>query len=258
MDRGTCNAVWALLGSAHSRSLQDMELLGEIMPRDALNYLEELVRRDYVRFAGCKRLPDGEYSVTFRQIKRTGDYAPYFCDDGAFIDPNLAHTEQPSEELAAAAETARRTRNGLRKASLVAQVRVAAERLQSFTKIQLLEAVFGLKSSRTEEHWFRYAWNHLRLGGHIGTAEDDWFFLATDVDPIMQSIRTVLRKGIGRMISRHNMVEQLGFSPTGAQMRQALDLLTAEGLQVTKRGYGRRTMFLIEVANSADNGLPND
>lgn len=243
-----CRAIWAALELGRAESLDDLEVITGVRPEQSLQYLTLLIRHEYVRPVGVRRARSGEAVPVFRLVRRTGPDAPYLDIRKTLVDPNERR----------AAEMARKTENAPRKASLAARVRVAAEHLQSFTRPDLMAAVFGPEPSHSEQHWFRYAWTHLRLGGHICSAEDDWFYLARDVDPIVDSIRKILRESVGRMISRQSMSEALGSSPTGPQMRQAVDLLTAEGLQVIRRGYGRKTVFFIETIDSTNDSLPSD
>ena len=242
-----CRAIWAALELGGSRSLDDLEMTTGVKPEQSLEYLDLLIQHRYVRAVGVRRAGSGEAVPVFRLVGRTGPDAPYLDIWEKLVDPNERR----------GAEMARKTKNAPRKASLAARVRVAAEHLQSFMRIQLMAAVFGPAPSHLERQWFTSAWNHLTLRGYICSAEDDWFYLARDIDPSVDSIRKVLREG-GGTVSFQTVVDGLGISPTGPQMRHALDLLKAEGLHVTRRGYGRKTAFLIEATNSANNSLPRD
>lgn len=243
-----CRAIWAVLEFGELQSLDDLELIAGVRPAQSLEYLDLLIQHGYVHAAGVRRAGSGEAVPTFRLVRRTGPNAPYLDVWDRLVDPNQRR----------AVETADRTKSAPRRASLAARVRVAAERLQSFTRIQLMAAVFGPEPSHIERQWFTSAWNQLTLRGYICSAEDDWFYLARDIDPIVDSIRKVLREGVGGTVSFQTVVDGLSVSPTGPQMRHALDLLKAEGLRVTRRGYGRKTAFLIEATNSTNDSLPSD
>ncbi|MGB6065524.1 MAG: hypothetical protein WBG50_11995 [Desulfomonilaceae bacterium] len=235
-----CRAIWAALELGGSRSLDDLEMTTGVKPEQSLEYLDLLIQHRYVRAAGVRRAGSGEAVPMFLLVRRTGPDAPYLDIWKKLVDPNERR----------AAEMARKTEDAPRKPSLAARMRVAAEHLQSFTRPDLIAAVFGPEPSCIQRQWFTSAWNQLTLRGHIMAAEDDWFYLVRDVDPVVDSIRKALREGIGGIVRYQAILDALGVSPTGPQMRHAVDLLKAEGLHVTRRGYGRKTIFSIEATNS--------
>jgi hypothetical protein len=231
-----------------SRSLDDLEMTTGVRPEESLEYLDLLIQNRYVRAVGVRRAGSGEAVPMFLLVRRTGPDAPYLDIWEKLTDPNERR----------AAEMARKTKDAPRKPSLAARMRVAAEHLQSFTRIELMTAVFGPEPSHIKRQWFTSAWNQLTHTGYICSAEDDWFYLARDIDPIVDSIRKVLREGVGGTVSFLTVADGLGVSPTGPLMRHALDMLKAEGLRVTRRGYGRKAIFSIEATNSTNNSLPSD
>ncbi len=235
-DVSDCRAIWAALELGGSRSLDDLEVTTGVKPDRSLEYLDLLIQHHYVRAVGVRRAGSGEAVPVFRLTRRTGPDAPYLDGWARLVDPNQR----------GAAEAVRETRRAPRKASLAARVRTAAERLPSFARTELQTAVFGPEPSHMERQWFTAAWNQMVLRGHVIPAEAGRFSLRSDVDPAVDSIRRVLRRSGGKSISRQSMAEELGFSPTGPQMRHALGLLKAEGFQVTRRGSGKKSIFSVE------------
>jgi hypothetical protein len=151
------------------------------------------------------------------------------------VDPNEHGT----------AESAKETKSAPRRASLAARVRVAAEQLPSFTRAEFLTAVFGPEPSHIERQWFSAAWNQMVMKGHVIEAKNGRFNLAPDIDPAVDSIRRILKERAGGAISSQGMAEELGFAPTGPQMRHALDLLKAEGYGVRRQGHGGKKTYSV-------------
>ncbi len=240
-----CRAIWAALEMGGSRSLDDLEVTTGVKPEQSLEYLGLLMRHNYVRAVGVHRAASGEAIPVFRLVRRTGPDAPYLDVWKKLIDPNERRL----------AGMVRKTKNGPRRASLAARLRVAAENLGSFTRTGLLAAVFGPEPSHIERQWFTSAWNQMTLRGHVLAAEDGLFFLAENIDPVVDSIRRILRGAIGGAVSFQKIIDELAVSPSGPQMRHAVDLIRAEELRVTRRGYGRKTVFLIEARNSTNDSL---
>jgi hypothetical protein len=248
MDQAVCNAVWAVMESASTVTLQEIELLGEVDPGEALKYLGLLMSFDYVAFAGCKRQEGGAYEVSWRQKRHTGDYAPYMDETGRFVDPN-----QP-----AGAEVAHKRERRPRRISLPVRMQVAAERLGFFTRTELMAAIFGRMPSHMERNWFTAAWGEMMLRRQFITSQDGRFSVASDVDPVVDSIRRILKASAGETMSRERVTRELGFAPSGPHMRHALNLLRAEGFQVTRDGYGKRSVFSVESMNSANDNSPRE
>jgi hypothetical protein len=241
-------AIWAALELGGSRSLDDLEMTTGVKPEQSLEYLDLLIQHRYVRAVGIRRAGSGEAVPVFRLVRRTGPDAPYLDVWNQLVDPNERR----------AIETAVRTKSAPRRASLAARVRVAAEPLPSFTRTELMAAVFGPAPSHLERQWFTMAWNEMMLRGHVIPAENGRFRLAGDIDPIVNSIRRILKEGTGKTISRQSISEELGFLPPGPLMRHAVDLLKAEGLQVTRRGYGRKSGFSVQWGNNVNDGFHGD
>jgi biotin operon repressor len=234
-DMSECRAIWAALELGGPRSLDDLEVTTGVIPEQSMAYLDLLMRHNYVRAVGVRRAGSGEAVPVFRLVTRTGPGAPYVDVWNRLVDPNQR----------GAVQTGKQQKSEPRKPSLNARVRVAAERLPSFTRAELLTAVFGAEPSRLERQWFGAAWYQMVFRGHAIAVEDGRFYLAPDIDPAVDSIRKVLKRANGAGISGQSMAQELGFSPTGPQMRHALDLLKAEGYGVTRHVTGGNKFYSV-------------
>jgi hypothetical protein len=234
-DVSECRAIWAALELGGSRSLDDLEVTTGVQPARSIEYLDLLLRHNYVHAVGVRRAGSGEAVPVFRLLRRTGPDAPYLDVWDRLVDPNQR----------AASETIGEAKSAPRRASLAARVRVVAEQLPSFTRAELLTAVFGPEPSHIERQWFSAAWNQMGMRGHVIVGKDGRFCLAPDIDPAVGSIRRILKERAGGTISSQRMAEELGFAPTGPQMRHALDLLKAEGYGVRRQGHGGKKTYSV-------------
>lgn len=234
-DVSECRAIWAALELGGTRSLDDLEVTTGVKPEQSLAYLDLLIRHDYVRAVGVRRAGSGEAVPVFQLVTRTGPGAPYVDAWNRLLDPNQRGMS----------ESAMRGKSLPRKPSLAARLRIAAERLSCFTREELVTAAYGPEPSYIERQWFTAAWHQMVFMGHVIAVEDGRFSLAPEIDPSTDSIRQVLKSNYGKTVSGQSMAEELGFAPTGPQMRHVLDLLKAEGYQVTRRMTGGRKCYSV-------------
>ncbi len=272
MNRGNCNAIWALLGSSPTVTLQEIELLGEVDPLHALAYLSELMRSGYADFAGCKRQESGSYEVSWRQTRRTGDFAPYIDESGQFVDPNLENPPISPFRKGGGREPQPGFRaTGL--PSLSARVRIAAEKFpEAVTKNRLREAMNILPAEmlRFNETWYNMK-RRAVFCAILGSKEYRY-----RSNPDIEAVRDHLRRTLalknaagwgseleitGIQISKDLQKDVI----PGSVIRSALDVLAAEGYQVSVRGTGRngggyqeRAVYRIGRKTEGEKGNPGE
>lgn len=214
-----CRGIWAAMGSGRSMTLDELQMIADVLPADSVGYLELLIRHEYAAIVGIKRAASGEALTVFRLTKRTGPEAPYLHESGRLIDPNLEARSAPQH----------------RRGAFKAAVRLAAERIPGpFTSRQLRDALRDWPESRSKK--FDSIWAQLKRSGEVvrDTTEypDEaqcWIYRPNrDADAIRRYLKARLGESVS-IVELKAAVETIN----GGILRTALNLLTAEGFSVS-------------------------
>jgi hypothetical protein len=221
----TARALWAALETRKAYSLDELQLIAEVEPAEAIPYLDFLVGARFAKLAGVRSAHSGEAVVLFRLIIRQGSKAPLPVEKGTFVDPNVRPEVQRSQRPKSLP-------------SMGGRIRLAAEQIGGeFSRDQLAETM-GITSH--EKAVFRKNFHHLRHNSVIANVGPDRYLLRPS-PVIVSRLRSLFLNNLGRELSAMDIREGLHLerAPIASHVWLALDLLAAGGYPVTTSGTGR-------------------
>ncbi len=211
--------VWAVLGLGRPVTIDDLQTISGFQSWEIVRYLDVLAGNGYVRLTGVARASSGEAIPQFTLVRRTGPEAPSVNENGKLVDPNLE------------GKSGGTVPRGLFKA----RVRLAAEQFHApFASQHLRGMLKGHPESRTKK--FDSIWSQLKRSGEVirclnplTGAFEGWLYRP---NPHVERIRSYFKKHEGDSVGSAIFKELTGMA-NGMIIRQALDLLTAEGFKVS-------------------------
>ncbi|MEW6352468.1 MAG: hypothetical protein AB1646_25750 [Thermodesulfobacteriota bacterium] len=219
----TMRAVWAAIERRLEFTLDWLEMITGSAAEDLTEYLSLLARHGYVEICGIRRAASGEVVPMFRQRIRHGSRPPYWDDDQErLVDPNRP---APSSTV---------TRQSL--PTMTARLRYAGEMLGRFTRRELEEAVLGRVKGPDAER-FMFAWKSLVARKGMVRGRDGRYEAVQD--PEINRMREFLRSNRDRQVTGRDVWQALGNEPIpGRRIREAVELIAAEGFRVRLEGPG--------------------
>lgn len=212
-------AVWAALESGRQITIDHVELAGEMEPDDARYCLNFLIRHGYVDMCGTKRAASGECLPTFKSIRWTGPEAPHPDKSGKLVDPNVAAGGNEHRGL------------------FKAQVRLAAEKARGCFTLKEFRRFVELQTRRPlpKGKKFDSIWAQLKRSGEIVRVQSSEPELAGTWEyrpnPHAERIRAYHKAHLGQPFTFTELKAACDIT-NSAILRQALELLTAEGYRV--------------------------
>jgi hypothetical protein len=224
-----CQSIWSAMECGRALTLDDLKVISGVLEKTACDYLQELIKRDYVWMNGIRRAASGEALPSFKLVKRTGPEAPHLDGKANFIDPNLEKQRKAAPKKIGQGQVP----------SIRARYRVLAKRLDTFTRDQF-------KQEMGAGPEFTKTWNHLRFlkeFRQIPGIDLYQFVPSLDCDRVW----AYFQANLGKPISASELRNHLQQYVSAGLIQQVLDISAAEGFQieVIPRAGGRKTQYRV-------------
>lgn len=229
-------AIWAAIENKRPFTLDDLELIAETPPHEALLYLQALVRAEYMRMTGARKAHSGEALVVFQLLTRHGPTAPWIDDKGRLVDPLdprlKKRVRRPNETL------------------FRPRILLAAEELgRPFFREEIVEAVCG---EGPEHPSFRSCFAYLVKLGDVVRLDDNRY----ERGPLRTSDHLALffRSHPDQWFTVRQLAEAIGNTVSGYDLQRAYRRLRCQGWTTETTKPWREARRIRATTPEADNG----